>query len=407
MKIKKLSLLFSLGFIPAILSLSSCDNKKTITYTQDNGEEKIVEVKKTNNKEEISDAIMAIVYSKNEFQNPTSIGLLTKADIKLTGTQVTNNKSFSYAANESSKVIFSFGDNLKAYADIKLQAKLPIDMLYNDYIKGRKSIYEDIEINEDGSVKDNSETTTTSDYTKVEEIAIKADAYLEDNSIYATISNLILPYETLGLSSVKEVIETFVGDTYKIDENSVTNYLKSFTSSIMGDNLLDEYVDDDILDSYNGNYDNIFDSYSDITLDEVIQKKYATQVEFKEALDKIIEDNNIVISSIDGNNITLKLFAKNENPKEDEFKGNSYLAFTFDMQRKLPIKFAVDFDELLTYQYNQSASNAQVKNLTYKSFDMEAIFQYNAVVPTLSEEKKENAKTFNPMSLPTKFVIKQ
>ena len=87
MKFKKLSLGLGLVFGAfAVASLTSCSGSTKVTYKDDAGNEKTVDVKKTNNKDEVAEAATAIVYSEGDKTfKPTGVSVSVSADARASG----------------------------------------------------------------------------------------------------------------------------------------------------------------------------------------------------------------------------------------------------------------------------------------------------------------------------------
>lgn len=389
MKMKKLSIGLSVALCSAFaFMLTSCEGSKKVTYTDENGVEHTVNVKKTSNEEEIAESLTAIVYSKsdNKFK-PNGIAIEESAEIKMTGTQVSNNKNFTYGGSEKAKAMFTFGDYEKtenvdkyaAYAEVSANVKLPV------------AAFETVKTPEIATLTALSETDV--DYTKTTDVAVAAKLYAEKDAAYINVTKANLPYEELGINDYKQLVDNnFVNKVVKIDETSAA-FIPGVSDVAKVLFNMDEYAK-----MYYSTYeedstfvDSIFDS---------LKKSAKDSEEFKANLVETLKDTNLVISSVDGSKITLKygLAKKNlddldEEEKKEAYKGDSYVSVTFDIVKKVPTGAKADLGDFITFSATSSledTEDAPVKNVKATAKCSLSI-SYSPKVPTLSDSKKKDA----------------
>ena len=380
MKMKKLSIGMGIALCAAFgFMLTSCEGSKKITYLDENGEEQTVTVKKSSDSEEIANSLTALVYSKGSTKfKPNGVGISASVEANLSGVQVSNNKKFNYGGSASAKAMFTFGDyektendeSILAYAEVNASVKVPTAAF--DVINNSGSL-----IANDVLLTSLSETEI--DYTETTTVSAKARAYGNKDGIYVNLQKLDVPYDKIEqLKKYKQVIENnFIGKYAKIDENlvpelsilsSLGEYAKSYYSMYEGDSTFVDYV------------------YG-------MARSELSSTEFKENLKNSLDNGlNLVISSVDGNKITLKYSFASKDPQEGDYAGKSYVSVSFDMVKKVPTAVKADLGDYANYYLDQKFDGQELPVKDYKATLKGSVeFSYSPKVPKISKKDADNA----------------
>ena len=380
MKMKKIGLVSSIALCSAFaLFLTSCEGSKKVTYVDDEGNEQTVTLKKTSDEEQIADSITALVYSKGSSKfKPKGVSISASAEAKITGTQISNDKKFTYGGSASAKAMFTFGDYEKtenidkyaAYAEVNVSAKIPTAAI------------ESIGGDED-SLLLASLSETDIDYTKTSSVAAKARLYGDKDAYYFNLTKLDLPWDANAqLKTFKPLInDNIVGKYIKLDDAAGKNILPEevyetlFGIGDLAKMYYDTYTEDTTF------IDSIYGSMQGSTKPS----------EFKANIKKALEDTNLVISSVDGNKITFKYSVAKKDAKDDEYQGKSFVSVTFDIVKKVPVAANCDLGDYIAFSANESDSkNKPVKDI--KATAKASIeIKFNPSVPTISKKNAENA----------------
>lgn len=191
MKFKKLSLGLGLVFGAfAVASLTSCSGSTKVTYKDDAGNEKTVDVKKTNNKDEVAEAATAIVYSEGDKTfKPTGVSVSVSADARASGKY--DSKAFNYSANASAKFMASIGTkydvkDMVTYAEASVKASIPFDAIMAAMSK------------ED-----------TVDYSKTSDFEVSLKEYSDYENDYVKLEKFTLP-ENDSTKTIKTMVDPLV-----------------------------------------------------------------------------------------------------------------------------------------------------------------------------------------------------
>lgn len=375
MKLRKVStiLLSSLAFVSA-LTLTSCGNGvANVTYVDENGTEQVQEIKKTENKDEVVDAMAAIAYSKSEEEfNPKGIALRLNARANISGIQ--DKKRFSEGLNANLE--FRLGEvskndkkELCTYSKLSLDGKMNFSSIMA-MINNPKSI-----TNEE----------QTADLTKTNNFNISAEEFSDTTNAYFRINKLDgIPYSELGLSLYESTIKEYIGKLYYVELSSISRLIPI---SIPNKSL--ESEEDTSFD-----YSALINSYSSMIphASLLTYNSGETITEYKERCKQELEDNNIVISSVSGNNVTFKFqqTVSQSSDEESKYSGNSYVALTIDSKIKMPVALDVDYGDYLTYLANSNKEEGSTNQYNY-GVKFSIGLDYNASVPTLTEADKKKA----------------
>lgn len=381
MKMKKIGLVSSIALCSAFaFLLTSCEGSKKITYIDDEGNEQTVTLKKTSDEEQIAEDITALVYSKGSSKfKPNGVSIAASAEVKMSGTQISNDKKFTFGGSASAKAMFTFGDYEKtenidkfaAYAEANVSAKIPTVFIEN--------------LGEESSsiIALDALSETDVDYSQTSTVAAKAKLYGDKDAYYFTLTKADLPWEANEkLNTFKPIIENnFVGKYLKLDAEAGKNIMPAKYSSILFgiDELAKLYYttyteDSTFVDSIYGNF-----------------SEGLKPSEFKENIKKVLENQNIVISSVDGSKITFKYSMAKKDAKDDEYKGKSNVSVTFDIVKKVPTAVSCDMGDYLAFMANESdADNKPVKDVKVTAKASVSI-KFNPSVPKISKKDAENA----------------
>ena len=393
MKIKKIALGVSLPLL-SLVALTSCTNgTKTVKYTDAEGNEKTVEIKKTENKEEVAEALSALVYSEGNNFKPYGFAVNASLDAKINGKQDNKNVNYGYSFKSASKM--SIGSeykakDLKAYGEMKLNGEIPTDFF---------TAYANI------SSLSSSSSMPNIDYSKKEKLALSYKMYSDIEAEYVCIDTLNIPYEALGLTAYKSMIDEYVGAYYKLDFKSYYQYLISSISSSYGSYLPSGYTYnlEEELENYLTQYREMENPVGELYKSLFVHTDYSGQPvgTIDDSIKDYVEKLGLTISNVNGNNITFKL-ALDSNMLGSQYKdlnSNSYIAITIDALNKLPVGLDLDLSDIITYFVNrvdEYTKTAPIEAMGLDScklqFKASINIGFNPNVPTLDDNTKNSAK---------------
>lgn len=388
MKMKKLSIGLGVALCSAFaFMLTSCEGSKKVTYTDENGTEHTVTVKKTSNEDEIAEALTAVVYSKGNAKfKPNGVAVSASLEGKATGTQVSNNKKVSVGGSASAKAMFTFGDyektqdisNYASYAEVKVSAQVPTAMISS--IGTKKTALTAL----------TAESETDVDYSKTSKLVAQARAYGDKDAVYVNVQKLDLPYDEIeAIKDFKPLInDNIVGKYIKLDELSAkaVGVPSTYTNVLFS---MDTYAKM-YYEAYKDNSTFIDQAFASLTED-------VTTEQFKENIKKSLESADLVISSVDGSKMTLKYkLAKkglSDEEKKNAYQGDSYMSVTLDIVKKVPTAVKFDASDYAQYMYDKSVEDADT--VAFKDVKMtikgSVSVTYSPKVSKLSQKNKDNA----------------
>jgi len=357
MKIRKLSL--GLGLVlgaVAVVSLASCNGSGStkVTYKDADGNEKSVEVKKTENKEEVAEAATAIIYSDGTKFKPYGIALDAQISAKFNGKQ--NDKAFNYSYNVGAKSQVSVGKEYKStdyaeYSELSLSAQLPKDIM---------KLYATAD-------QSGASAGVSIDFTQNTNLAATIKTYGDLSEEYLKIEKLDIPYADLGLTDYKEMIETYakVDSIYKVNYQEAVNTFGSLISKYSGMSQLNLATlptqVQSLLASYKTMEDPVASIYGNFTKEDA-----AT---FKANFETSVETYGISITNVSGTSVTFRA-VPNEKYSEGlkGYTGNSYIDVTFDAVKKIPTAISADLKDVLNHLANSVSTGDSSSTNVFAQF---------------------------------------
>ena len=402
MKFKKFSLALALATCGVFaVTLSSCEGSKKVTYIDDEGNEQTVTIKKTSDEDQIVDAVTAFVYSKGDTKfKPNGIELNAKVEGKVSGVQNSDNKKFNYGGSVSAKAALTFGkydenenkDEIAEYLEVNASAKIPaaaVDEYLPEFTPKKDKV----------TLLANSADDEDIDYTKTYKVSTLVRVYGEAEEAYLNVAKLSIPYDDLGepFTTYKNLInDNIVGKYIKVDKTVMDMIPSSAMDKLPAPaKMLTSMGMESIAKLYYSMYTE--DTTFVDTIYKLLSANYEKVSDFKEEFKGILKDQNIVISSVDGNKMTVKYNFAVKDGKDEDYKGKSYVALTVDLNKKVPLSIKADAGDYITWMANKALEEdskegaaSPVKNVKI-SLNGSVTAKYSPKVTKLAEKYKKDA----------------
>jgi hypothetical protein len=304
------------------LLLVSCGSKVTYVDPETN-EEKTLEIKETENPEEVAASLEAIAYSTTKVASSNAYTLTVKGNL----------------VNEQTKT------DLTVKATVEFEIKK--DATINTYLDLIKAMNAYVEVKVEGKTQDSADPEKQ---VKMQDSVVKA--YLEDGIAYLTIN----VDKNIAGSSYSIMIQTVNEKTLKFD---LTKLLSRY------DETLDKDAQEAIQSYLQGKSDKTF---KELLPDETLEG-------LKEDIKEFVEKNGVKISKVSGSKVTYSFVVATDNRRND-----IVLDITFDVSNDKFAGIKLTYNQEKATEYFEATIKYSASVNTISSSEKEKAIDYTSLI---------------------------
>ncbi len=376
-------LLVVILLVSLVVSLVACDSDelKKLTYTDANGNEATVNVKKTSDVDQVTASLMGL--AEKEVDRSTLSTLVASLALSYRFTGAEGDAAFGYEGNVSAKVgvgipsvsenetFSSFFNKLKLYVGVNASGSLPT-VMFDDTIT---SLCEKTEIDGSGDIYlDKSTIYTKMALSEATVALINSELEFDASTINNVTTKTNLGGIIGGLNKLIPAEEIFKAINEIKGSESYASLYEYFSS-------LDDKDTDTETDTETDDEDDFEFTYEEVK--KFVQAFHVTITKTK---------GSVVTFSASINSETLAYLGFDEDLKEGEptsadFKDSISLTVTLDAKTMADVSISLDVGALVKF----AAAENTTATINDSSFVLNAYISTTEAIPTLSDEEKENA----------------
>lgn len=361
MKMKKL--FYVLPALGIAFTLASCgEGSASIEYTDSEGNTQKIDVKPTENSEDIADVLYAL--ASKDISKPEEITMNLSANADLQATRVSTNETAKLSGSLDSTLQLAIdtkaktGDDLinsvQAYASVKAKASLPFDYITSE--------------GKSGSL------------TKNDKVELDLEAFFDTKVAYAYINKLSIP-ELDASTEQGEMINALIPQ--------LTSTVFKYDLSDMIDAEVIANIEEEVLPALGLDFS---------ILSFIATTDAPSKDEFKEAAAQYIDMLGLSIKSVTGSTIVFKAefnpAAFEDDDEEVTVNENINLEFAVDANKVLPKYIKVD---AAAYLKAFGEASPDTKDVKVSKLNCELNFKYDEKVKTISAAKKDAAEDISAL----------